>query len=45
MRDNRSFDADTMSMQRNPRDWLIADLQTIILQNGVEWQHQKSGCA
>lgn len=30
------------SMRRNPRDWSIADLQTVARQNGVDWRHQKS---
>lgn len=29
------------SMRQNPRDWQIADLQTVARKYGVEWRHQK----
>lgn len=28
-------------MRQNPRDWQIADLQTVARKYGVEWRHQK----
>ncbi len=30
------------AMRRNPRDWRIAQLQTVARQNGVDWRHDKS---
>jgi predicted RNA binding protein YcfA (HicA-like mRNA interferase family) len=31
-----------VSMRRNPRDWAIADLQTVARQKGLAWRQQKS---
>ena len=30
------------AMRRNPRDWQIAQLQTLARQHGVDWRHDKS---
>lgn len=30
------------SMQTNPRDWQLAQLQTVARQHGLDWRHEKS---
>ena len=30
------------AMRRNPRDWQIAQLQTLARQHGVDWRHDNS---
>ena len=30
------------AMRQNPRDWRIAELQTVARQHGIDWRHQKS---
>jgi predicted RNA binding protein YcfA (HicA-like mRNA interferase family) len=30
------------AMRRNPRDWQIAQLQTVARQHGIDWRHDKS---
>ena len=29
-------------MNTNPRDWQLAQLQTVARQHGIDWRHEKS---
>ena len=31
-----------LAMRGNPRDWRLADLQTVARQRGIDWRHDKS---